>query len=193
MSLIFTKRLTKELKDLSTSPPAGITIDKVKESDLRQWTLKLQGAQGTLYQDEEFTLQFKFSNNYPLESPEVIFVGTIPVHPHIYSNGHICLSILYDQWTPALTVASVCLSIQSMLSSCQTKERPVDNDRYVAHATKSPKETVWNFHGKSTLYILDISLYSHILVNKTTRSDPPFAGTTFGIPIKNTERCRLCF
>ena len=32
----------------------------------------------------------------PIESPEVIFIGHIPVHEHIYSNGFICLSILYD-------------------------------------------------------------------------------------------------
>ena len=32
----------------------------------------------------------------PIESPEVIFVGPVPTHEHIYSNGFICLSILYD-------------------------------------------------------------------------------------------------
>lgn len=46
---------------------------------------------------------------------------TAPLHPHIYTNGHICLSILYDEWSPALTIQSVCLSILSMLSSCTTK------------------------------------------------------------------------
>jgi len=73
-----------------------------------------------LYAGEEFVLQFRFSQQYPLESPEVMFVGTVPIHPHIYSNGHICLSILSDGWTPALTVQSVALSILSMLSSCQS-------------------------------------------------------------------------
>ena len=27
---------------------------------------------------------------------QVMFVPPSPVHPHIYSNGHICLDILYD-------------------------------------------------------------------------------------------------
>ncbi|KAG5461938.1 MAG: hypothetical protein BJ554DRAFT_5797 [Olpidium bornovanus] len=101
--------------------------------------------------------KFRFGPNYPLESPEVVFTENIPVHPHlmrdqtlrvqVYSNGHICLDILYSHWTPIQTVASVCLSIQSMLSSCVKKERPPDDSAYVKTARKSPKDTSWSFHG----------------------------------------------
>ena len=74
---------------------------------------------------------------------QVIFVGKPPEHEHIYSNGFICLSILYDgekiflsqllginiyllfifkkEWSAALTVSSVCMSILSMLSSAKKK------------------------------------------------------------------------
>ena len=75
------------------------------------------GPPSTLYQGEEFVLQFKFGMKYPFDSPEVTFVGpAIPVHQHIYSNGHICLSILTEDWSPALSVESVCLSVIPVLS-----------------------------------------------------------------------------
>lgn len=37
------------------------------------WVINMEGAQGTLYEGERFQLQFKFSNKYPFDSPEVSF------------------------------------------------------------------------------------------------------------------------
>lgn len=112
-----------------------------------RWILQIKGADDTLYSNETYNIQFKFTDKYPIESPEVVFVGVPPVHPHIYSNGHICLSILYDHWSPVLSVNAVCLSIISMLSSCKKKRKPIDDLFYCSAGSKtSPKNMRWMFH-----------------------------------------------
>ncbi|PIA14033.1 ubiquitin-conjugating enzyme [Coemansia reversa NRRL 1564] len=147
LNSVNTKRLMGELKRMEKEPPAYVQLSGYERLD--SWVLTIKGADTTLYAGETFHLRFSFPVNYPFESPEVVFIGKVPVHPHIYSNGHICLSILYNQWSPALTVESVCLSILSMLSSCEYKERPVGDSRYVLSASPSPKDTIWRFDDDS--------------------------------------------
>ncbi|XP_060858084.1 ubiquitin-conjugating enzyme E2 W-like isoform X2 [Metopolophium dirhodum] len=143
----FENRLMKEFKIFAREPPPGMSVDVQAEQNLKNWIINMQGPKGTLYDGEQFQLRFKFDTKYPFESPEVTFVGqNIPVHPHVYSNGHICLSILTSDWSPVLTVQSVCLSIMSMLSSCKEKKRPEGDTMYVKTGNKNPKETKWLYH-----------------------------------------------
>lgn len=119
MNTLKFRRLSKELKELTKSPPDGIRL--VGAADFELWQLEVSGAPGTLYAGETFILQITFGPDYPLKAPEVVFIESIPINEHVYSNGHICLSILYDEWSPALQITSVCLSILSMLSSATRK------------------------------------------------------------------------
>ncbi len=86
------KRLTKELKDLQGNPPPGILVEEA-EQDMKwytpshsltpSWKIRINAAQDTIYSGEVFWLRFKFSENYPLDSPEVVFIQHIPIHPHV--------------------------------------------------------------------------------------------------------------
>ncbi|XP_013703297.1 probable ubiquitin-conjugating enzyme E2 17 isoform X1 [Brassica napus] len=119
LTKIATNRVQKEFMEWQTNPPAGF---KHRVSDnLQRWTIEVKGAPGTLYANETYQLQVEFPEHYPMEAPQVIFQHPAPLHPHVYSNGHICLDVLYGSWSPAMRLSSICLSILSMLSSSSVK------------------------------------------------------------------------
>ncbi|OJJ76249.1 hypothetical protein ASPBRDRAFT_38666 [Aspergillus brasiliensis CBS 101740] len=147
------KRLSKELLKMKDHLPPGITI--VKSENLEEWQMDIKVLDSNpLYQNETYRLKFTFSNKYPIEPPEVQFIECprtsdhprpIPIHPHIYSNGIICLDLLSSAgWSPVQTVESVCMSIQSMLTANSRNERPPGDSDFVSYNRRRPRDI--NFH-----------------------------------------------
>ena len=54
-------------------------------------------------------------NDYPIMPPKIVFDTKI-YHPSIDKFGRICLGILSNTWSPALSLRSVLISILYMLS-----------------------------------------------------------------------------
>ena len=54
-------RLNKELSDLKSFPTFSVKVDDNNE---KIWYISFKGAENTLYAGENFTLRFKFSDEY---------------------------------------------------------------------------------------------------------------------------------
>lgn len=107
------KRIKKELANLSTDPPANCSAGPEGE-DIFHWTATLMGPTGTPYYGGVFYLNITFPANYPFKPPKIHFVTKI-YHPNINSGGGICLDVLKDNWSPALTISKILISICSLL------------------------------------------------------------------------------
>eukprot|EP00962_Isochrysis_galbana_P008179 scaffold2231_cov106-Isochrysis_galbana.AAC.2 len=124
------KRVLRDLRQLKAAGSGlGIAVDDAE--CLTDWVVSMVGANGTVYQGEIYRLRVRFHPEYPVRPPEVRFMRPAPVHEHIYSDGKICLNILYSDWDPKMDVKSLCLSLLSMLSSAKKKSRPPDNNQTV--------------------------------------------------------------
>jgi len=108
------KRITKELSDLGKDPPANCSAGP-NSDDIFHWQATLMGPADSPYQGGVFFLNIHFPPDYPFKPPKVKFTTRI-YHPNINDNGGICLDILKDQWSPALTTSKVLLSICSLLT-----------------------------------------------------------------------------
>jgi len=108
------KRISKELMDLHKDPPTNCSAGPVSE-DIFHWQATIIGPEDSPYSGGMFNLNIQFPTDYPFKPPKVSFSTKI-YHPNINSNGSICLDILRSQWSPALTISKVLLSICSLLT-----------------------------------------------------------------------------
>ena len=107
------QRISRELSIFHKDPPANCSAGPI-DDDLYHWEATVLGPHDSVYEGGIFRLDIIFPGDYPFKPPKVKFMTNI-YHPNINSSGGICLDILKDQWSPALTITKVLLSICSLL------------------------------------------------------------------------------
>jgi ubiquitin-protein ligase len=108
-------RIQNELKDILLDPPQNISATLKDDANLFEWFATIDGPAGSPYEGGRFFLDIKFPSDYPFTPPDVKFRTKI-YHCNINSNGYICVDILKDQWSPALSISAVLNSISSLLA-----------------------------------------------------------------------------
>lgn len=118
------QRILKETKKLETDPIVGIYAEPNKDNP-RYFNVMIAGPKDTPFEGGLFKLQLYLPEEYPMVPPKVLFMTKI-YHPNISPLGVVCLDVLKGQWSPALQIRSVLLSIQSLLAEPNTAD-PINN------------------------------------------------------------------
>lgn len=108
-------RIRKEWEDLTTESNNMFSAGPKNESDMKKWEACIVGPNDSPYQGGLFFLDITFPKDYPFSPPKCKFITRV-YHPNINNHGSICLDILKDAWSPALTIRSVLISICSLLT-----------------------------------------------------------------------------
>mmetsp|Transcript_9135 Transcript_9135/g.20139 ORF Transcript_9135/g.20139 Transcript_9135/m.20139 type:complete len:571 (+) Transcript_9135:62-1774(+) len=114
------KRIMKELRDLSQGNEAvwlhsgaGVHIFPAPDN-LLFWRALIEGPEGSPFEGGVFSLAVTLPNNYPFKPPQIKF--TTPIyHCNVNDSGSLCLDILKDSWSPALTVPKCLEAVRQMM------------------------------------------------------------------------------
>lgn len=150
MANIAAQRIKREFKEVIKSEEiakCAIKVELVNDS-LTELKGEIAGPPDTPYEGGNFVLEIKVPETYPFNPPKVRFITKI-WHPNISSvTGAICLDILKDQWAAAMTLRTVLLSLQALLSAAEPDD---PQDAVVAKQYKEHPElfrqtaTHWTF------------------------------------------------
>ena len=115
------RRLQREYDEILRDPPANCTAGPVSPEDLFRWEAMLFGPEDSPFHGGIFRLSISFPSEYPFKAPIITFKTRI-YHPNINAAGGICLDILKAQWSPALSISKVLLSILSLLTDANPND-----------------------------------------------------------------------
>ena len=99
------ERILGELGELLSNPVDNLSVGPVGD-DLFHWHGAIIGPNDTPYSGGVYFLDIHFPADYAYKPPKISFISEI-CHPNISLDGEICLDILKDQWSPALTISKV--------------------------------------------------------------------------------------
>jgi len=130
------KRIQKELKEITENPPYHCSAG-ILEENIYNWSASIIGPENSPYKGGIFKLLINFPEDYPFHPPKIRFVTKI-YHCNVNNSGGICLDILKDQWSPALTISKILLSICSLMDDPNPDDplMPEIADLYKNHRIK---------------------------------------------------------
>ena len=132
----------KRVKEANLSEQ-GIFIEFNEENILKAKAMII-GPKDTIYDNAYLFFSIDFPQKYPYEPPIITYKSQnrIRIHPNIYVNGKVCLSILGTwsgpSWTSAMDIINVLITIQSLLDNNPLQNEPgYENNKHNTNIYKN--------------------------------------------------------
>lgn len=127
------RRLERDVKALREQGLADLCDAGPCGSRTLRWWASIKGPQGSPYEGGTFFLDLDFPVSYPFDPPSVHFRQPV-YHCNVNDGGGVCLDILYELWCPSLTLATVLLSLISLLGECNPEDalRPAIAEEFIS-------------------------------------------------------------
>jgi len=116
MALARIKRELEELNKLQEGDEEASISAQPLGDDYFKWQGTINGPKGTPYEGGVFFLDIDFPKDYPFKPPKVHFTTKI-YHCNVNEKGGICLPILKDAWSPALSIRKVLTAIETLMET----------------------------------------------------------------------------
>lgn len=119
------KRMLKEVETMEKCEEDNISASPIDPANMTEWHGVIIGPKDTPYEGGVFKLHISFPQEYPFKPPRVEFKTKI-FHCNVHGK-YLCLDILKNQWSPALTIDKVLMSISSLLNN-PNEQDPLNRD-----------------------------------------------------------------
>lgn len=116
--------INKDFKEISNKDlnSLGIYIE-FNEENILEANAMIVGPDGSLYEGGFLFFSIIFPKNYPYSPPTLRYISqnNVRIHPNLYVNGKVCLSILGtwngEKWSSIMDITTILLTIQSLLDN----------------------------------------------------------------------------
>jgi len=120
-----TKRILMELKQVVSGGSGvwlhsgeGIHVFPAPDS-ISFWRVLIEGPSGSPFENGVFALSVVIPDDYPFKPPRIAFETPI-YHCNVNDSGKVCLDLLYNAWSPSLSVPKCLEAIRIMMSKPDT-------------------------------------------------------------------------
>lgn len=113
------RRIISEIRSLCTDPPYGIKVLALDTDTYAHCLAGIAGPPSSPYEGGLFYVHIRIPDSHPMRPPVIRFLTRI-LHPNISFHGDIGLDCIRHNWSLALTLDKLLVSIQSLLTDPYT-------------------------------------------------------------------------